>query len=185
MCLLPALFEIAACCDTDASRRETFAARYDIPTHSGSYAEILAMRDIDAVALCTPPSTHYAMVCQALTAGKHVICEKPFTSSLALADSIKEHEAKSRARVMPVFQYRFGHGIAKVKHVIASGLAGKHYVSSIETAKTRGPDYYKVPWRGKFATELGGVLLTQAIHIHDLMSWLLGPVAKVAAFKTT
>jgi predicted dehydrogenase len=42
-----------------------------------------------------------------------------------------------------------------------------------------------VAWRGKFATELGGVLVTQAIHIHDLVFWLLGPAAAVAAFKTT
>ncbi|MEP7084941.1 MAG: Gfo/Idh/MocA family oxidoreductase, partial [Betaproteobacteria bacterium] len=60
-----------------------------------------------------------------------------------------------------------------------------HFVSSAETAKKRGPDYYAVPWRGKFASELGGVLLTQAIHIHDLLLWLIGPVTDVACFKTT
>jgi predicted dehydrogenase len=185
LCLLPDLFEIAACCDTDMARLETFAARYSIARQTLSFSDILAMPDIDIVVICTPPSTHYAMTRDALAAGKHVVCEKPFTSSLALADSIRDFESRSRGRVMPVFQYRFGHGIAKVRHVIQSGLAGKHYVSAIETAKTRGPDYYKVPWRGKFATELGGVLLTQAIHIHDLMFWLLGPAAQVAAFKTT
>src|SRR5262249_44775044 len=83
------------------------------------------------------------------------------------------------------FQYRFGNGIAKVRHVIKSGLAGKHYVASIDTAKRRGSDYYAVAWRGKFATELGGVLVTQAIHIHDLVFWLIGSAATVAAFKTT
>lgn len=185
MSLLPKLFEIAACCDTDAVRLENFAARYGIARQTRGFADILAMADIDVVVICTPPASHYAMMRDALAAGKHVVCEKPFTSSLALTDSIRDLEARSRARVMPVFQYRFGHGIAKVRHVITSGLAGKHYVSAIETSKTRGPDYYKVPWRGKFATELGGVLLTQAIHIHDLMFWLLGPAARVSAFKTT
>lgn len=185
MSLLPKLFEIAACCDTDAVRLENFAARYGIARQTRGFADILVMADIDVVVICTPPASHYAMMRDALAAGKHVVCEKPFTSSLALTDSIRDLEARSRARVMPVFQYRFGHGIAKVRHVITSGLAGKHYVSAIETSKTRGPDYYKVPWRGKFATELGGVLLTQAIHIHDLMFWLLGPAARVSAFKTT
>jgi predicted dehydrogenase len=182
---LPELFEIAACCDIDAGRREAFAKRYGIARQSGALSEILAIPDIDVVAICTPPGSHYEMVREALASGKHVVCEKPLTSSLALVDSIRELEKRSRGRVMPVFQCRFGHGIAKVRHVIQAGLAGRHYVSAIETAKTRGPDYYKVLWRGKFATELGGVLLTQAIHTHDLMSWLLGPVAKVAAFKTT
>jgi predicted dehydrogenase len=42
-----------------------------------------------------------------------------------------------------------------------------------------------VPWRGKFATELGGVLLTQSIHTHDLFGWLMGSCKMVSAFKTT
>ena len=86
---------------------------------------------------------------------------------------------------MPIFQYRFGAGVDRARHVIASGLLGRPLVSSVETAWSRGPDYYQVPWRGRFATELGGVLLTQAIHIHDLFTWMMGPAARVAAFKTT
>ena len=113
------------------------------------------------------------------------MCEKPLTSSLALADAIAAEEKRSSARVMPIFQCRFGNGIARVRHVIQSGLAGRHYLASIDTAKKRGADYYAVAWRGKFATELGGVLATQAIHIHDLVFWLLGPAAAVSAFKTT
>jgi predicted dehydrogenase len=86
---------------------------------------------------------------------------------------------------MSVFQYRFGSQLAKIHHLVKSGLLGKAYVSSVETAKTRGADYYKVPWRGKFATELGGVLLTQSIHTHDLFFWLMGSCKTVSAFKTT
>jgi predicted dehydrogenase len=86
---------------------------------------------------------------------------------------------------MPIFQYRFGHGIAPIRRLIRSGLPGRAYVSSVETAWKRGPDYYDVPWRGKFASELGGVLLTQSIHIHDIFYDLMGPAAEVKAFKTT
>jgi predicted dehydrogenase len=39
----------------------------------------------------------------------------------------------------------------------------------------RGPDYYAVPWRGKWQSELGGILMTHAIHIHDLLFYLMGP----------
>jgi predicted dehydrogenase len=113
------------------------------------------------------------------------VCEKPLTSSLELADAMITAAETAKGRVMPVFQYRFGDGIAKVRHVIKSGLAGRHFLASIDTAKRRGRGYYSVAWRGKFATELGGVLVTQAIHIHDLVFWLLGPAAAVAAFKTT
>ena len=183
--LLPDQFRITACCDTNAERLHAFAERYCIPHAVARYEDILTRDDLDVVAICTPPASHYPMIAGALAAGKHVVCEKPLTSSLALVDSIRALEARSRGRAMPIFQYRFGDGIAKVRHVIRSGIAGKHYVSSVETAKRRGADYYSVPWRGKFATELGGVLLTQAIHIHDLLLWLIGPAALVASLKTT
>lgn len=185
LALLPDRFTVAICCDSDEKRLNEFADRYAIPNRIRSFNDVLKRSDVDAVAICTPPGLHYDMVKAALEAGKHVICEKPFTSSLELVDAIAGLEKKSAARVMPIFQYRFGDGIAKVRHVIQSGLAGRHYVTSIDTAKTRGPDYYAVAWRGKFATELGGVLVTQAIHIHDLAFWLLGSATAVSAFKTT
>jgi predicted dehydrogenase len=114
-----------------------------------------------------------------------VACEKPLTSSLALADRIAEAEARGPARLMPIFQYRFGPGFERVRAAARSGLLGRLYVASAETARRRGPDYYQVPWRGRFATELGGVFITQAIHIHDLLLQLTGPAAAVSAFSTT
>lgn len=182
----PDLFSALACCDLDSRRAEQFGERHGIDRRVADPQAVFAMQDIDVVALCTPPSTHFPLMQAALAAGKHVICEKPLTSSLALVDAVIAAERRSKGRVMPVFQYRFGDGIARVRHVIQSGLAGRLYVASVETAKRRGADYYRAAaWRGKFATELGGVLLTQAIHNHDLLLWLLGPVASVAAFKAT
>jgi predicted dehydrogenase len=182
---LPERFQVIACCDTDATRRTAFAQRYGIENAVERYDDLLARPELDVVVICTPPALHASMVQQALAAGKHAVCEKPFASSLAEVDAVIEAESRSRARCMPIFQYRFGDGVARVRHVIRSGLAGRHYVSSAETAKRRGPDYYAVPWRGKFATELGGVLLTQAIHTHDLLLWLIGRPAEVTCFKTT
>jgi predicted dehydrogenase len=146
---------------------------------------MLAQPDIDVVSICTPPSLHFGMVMAALAAGRHVICEKPFTSSLYLTDAVIAAETASARRVMPIFQYRFAPGIARIRHLIRSGLGGRAYLSSVETAWRRQADYYAVPWRGRFATELGGVLVTQSIHIHDLFLWLMGPVAEVRGFKAT
>lgn len=182
---LPDLFQVAACCDLDEGRLNGFAERYGIGRRFRSLDDCLRTPGIDVVSICTPPSLHHPMVMAALAAGRHVICEKPFTSSLRLADEVIAAERRADARVMPIFQYRFGAGIARARHVVASGLAGRPLVSSVETAWSRGADYYQVPWRGRFATELGGVLLTQAIHVHDLFTWLMGPAARVSAFKAT
>jgi predicted dehydrogenase len=179
------LFDVAVCCEIDPARLAAFADKYAIPGRTTRYEDVLATKDIDAVSICTPPSEHHAMVRAALAAGKHALCEKPFTSSLELMDDVIAAQKSSTARVMPIFQYRFGPGFRKARALVRSGLGGKLYVSSVETAWLRGAAYYQVPWRGKFATELGGVLVTQSIHIHDLFMCLAGPVAKVVAFKTT
>lgn len=182
---LPDAFELVLACDIDASRAEAFGARHGIAERVTSFEAVLARPDIDVVAICTPPSLHFAMTMAALDVGKHVICEKPFVASLDQCDRIIARQATSTARVMPIFQYRFGTGVKRVKHVIDQGLAGRGFVHAIETAWKRGPDYYDVAWRGKFATELGGVLLTQSIHMHDMMMYLVGPAVSVSGLRST
>mgnify|MGYP000694514526 CR=1 FL=1 len=83
---------------------------------------------------------------------------------------------------MPVFQYRFGNGIQQAKAIIDAGIAGKPFVGTVETLWRREAPYYAVPWRGKWKSELGGVLMTQAIHTLDLFLSLTGPVARVTRF---
>jgi len=182
---LPEQFDLAVACDLDVDKASSFAKRHGVAGTATSYEAVLARPDIDVVSICTPPSLHFPMTMAAMDAGKHVICEKPFVASLDYVDQIIARQRDSRARVMPIFQYRFGTGIKRVKHVIDQGLAGRGYVHTIETAWLREQDYYQVAWRGKFATELGGVLVTQSIHMHDIMMYLLGPASAVAGFKAT
>ena len=86
---------------------------------------------------------------------------------------------------MPIFNYRFGAGVQKLRHLIAEGIAGRHYLGTIEVAWRRRSDYYAVPWRGHWETELGGSLTTHAIHFLDLLMYVLGPVRSVYARTTT
>jgi predicted dehydrogenase len=86
---------------------------------------------------------------------------------------------------MPIFQYRFGHGLQKLKHLIAQGIAGRAFFATVETAWRRRAEYYAVPWRGKWETELGGALVTLAIHAHDALYYVLGPATSVYARTKT
>jgi predicted dehydrogenase len=183
--LLPDLFEVYVCCSRNEEGRRTFAAKYNIERDLGSLAEVLALPEVDAVSICTPPPSHFEMIIETLRAGKHVICEKPLVGSLAHLDSVAEIEQRAAGRVMPIFQYRFGSAMPKLRKIIQSGLAGKPYTASVETLLLRGADYYQVDWRGKFSTEWGGVLVTQAIHNHDLLLHLMGPARSVAAVTAT
>ena len=117
-----------------------------------------------------------------LEAGKHAVIEKPVAKSLAEVDAIAAAEAASAGRACPIFQYRFGHGLQKLAHLRAKGYAAKASVATAETHWLRGADYYgQAAWRGTFDGELGGCLATHAIHIHDILCEVLGPVASVHA----
>jgi predicted dehydrogenase len=83
--------------------------------------------------------------------------------------------------VAPVFQYRYGLGTAQLHALIDAGLAGRLYTGTLETHWNRPASYYEIDWRGTWAGERGGALLGHAIHIHDLLPWLVGPVAQVFA----
>jgi len=55
-----------------------FAGRHNIPKTYRSFAELIADGDLDVIDICTPPNLHASMIIDAMRAGKHVICEKPF-----------------------------------------------------------------------------------------------------------
>lgn len=178
---LPEKFRVLALCDIDRARLHAVSKEFGIPRATENFAELLAMPDLDIIDICTPPALHLEQSLMALAAGKQVVCEKPLVGSLAGADRLIAAEERAAGRLLPVFQYRYGNGLQKAKHIIASGIAGKPYLATVETAWTRRAAYYAVPWRGKYETELGGTLVTHAIHAHDLLTYLMGPVASVFA----
>ncbi|MHA6689427.1 Gfo/Idh/MocA family protein [Devosia sp. A449] len=172
-------FQVKVLCDLNAERLNAVADEFGIAGRSTSFDDVLAMDDIDIIDICTPPGLHFSMVMAALRAGKHVICEKPLVGSLAQVDQVIAEEKLSKGMLMPVFQYRFGNGIEQAKAIIDAGIAGKPFMGTVETLWRRDAPYYAVPWRGKWATELGGVLMGHAIHPHDLFTYLMGDIERV------
>jgi len=182
---LPGLFEVVAICDADGARAREVAATHGVGRVLTDLDALCELDDLDVVDICTPPYLHEAHTLQALSAGKHVICEKPLAGSLEAADRVAAAEKRSGRRVMPIFQYRFGHGIQKLRLLAERGIAGRAYLTTVETAWRRRPAYYAVPWRSRWATELGGPVVNLAIHGHDLVYYLLGPASSVAAHLGT
>jgi len=178
-------FELVAVCDLDLAKARELAEACQIPRVVGKLAELCFMDDLDVIDLCTPPQTHFEQLKEVLASGKHAICEKPLVGSLHEVDELMALEAQTGRRIMPIFQYRFGHGLQKLKFLVGEGLAGRAYVSTVETAWRRRAEYYQVPWRGKWRTELGGALLSHAIHAHDMLTYVLGPAKSVFARTAT
>jgi predicted dehydrogenase len=177
----PDKFEVAVICDRDRRRAAALASQAGAAVHGEFDAALLARDDLDIIDICLPPSLHFDTVSRALRAGRHVICEKPLVGSLAEVDALEALAKQCRRTLMPVFQARFGNGLAKARHLVNTGAAGRVYLATAETHWHRGAAYYAVPWRGKLATELGGAFAGHAIHIHDMLTTLLGPARRVAA----
>src|SRR6516164_1355630 len=181
---LPDHYTVEALCDIDGERAGKLAADYKVATVLTAYEDLLA-RDLDLIDICTPSNLHFAEAMEALAAGRHVVVEKPLAGSLAEVDALSDAERKSGKRVSPIFQYRFANGLQSFLHLKAAGLVGKAYVATVETHWRRTAAYYNNPWRGRFKSELGGCLVTHAIHAHDILTEVMGPIASVAARTAT
>jgi predicted dehydrogenase len=178
-------FDLRAICDLDAARAQEIAHTFEIPRTFASLNELCAQPDIDVIDLCTPPFLHFAQIEQVLAAGKHAICEKPLVGSLREVDALAAAEARSGKCIMPIFQYRFGHGLQKLKYLNERGLAGTPYLATVDVSWRRRAAYYAVPWRGKWQTELGGAVISHAIHALDMLTYVLGPAKTVFARTST
>jgi predicted dehydrogenase len=182
---LPEHFRVVAVCDIDEGRAGRAAERNVGSVALNDLAQVCARDDVEVVNLCTPPGLHLDHIAQVLGAGKHVVCEKPLVGSLEAVDEVERLEVASGRRVMPIFQYRWGRGLQRVKHLVEAGVAGQLNTSSVEVAWRRRADYYSVPWRGTWAGELGGVLTSHAIHAIDMLTYVVGPAQRVFARTTT
>jgi predicted dehydrogenase len=181
---LAPLYQVAVVCDLDTARAAKLADPCGAVVEA-SYDAVLSRSDIDLVDICLPPYLHLNSIEQALGAGHHVVCEKPLVGSLQDVARIQSAAERAGRTVVPVYQYRYGNGLARLRHLIAAGLTGTALVASIETHWNRLPAYYDVKWRGRRQTELGGAILGHAIHAHDLLTFTLGPVRRVSARVAT
>jgi predicted dehydrogenase len=116
---------VAAVAARDVSRAQAFAAKHDIARVHDSYEALIADPDLDAVYNPLPNGLHGRWTRAALAAGKHVLCEKPFTANAAEAREIAELAAKSDRVVMEAFHYRYHPMALRIEEIIASGELGK------------------------------------------------------------
>jgi predicted dehydrogenase len=116
---------VAAVAARDVSRARAFAAKHGITRVHDSYEALIADPDLDAVYNPLPNGLHGRWTRAALTAGKHVLCEKPFTANAAEAREIAELAAKSDRVVMEAFHYRYHPLTLRAEQIIASGELGK------------------------------------------------------------
>src|SRR4051794_9304478 len=94
---------VTAVAARDPSRARAFADRWHIPKVHNGYAELVADPEVDAVYIPLPNGLHARWTLAALAAGKHVLCEKPFTSNAVQAREVAEAAAGTGLVVMEAF----------------------------------------------------------------------------------
>jgi predicted dehydrogenase len=122
---------VAAVAARDPERAKAFAAKHEIPTVHATYDDLIADPSLDAIYNPLPNGLHAEWTLKSLAAGKHVLCEKPFTSNAAEAEEVAAAAGRSGKVVMEAFHYRYHPLAARMRAVIESGTLGT--VRHIET----------------------------------------------------
>jgi len=122
---------VVAVAARDPERARKFAAKHGIARVHQSYDDLLADPDVDAVYNPLPNSLHAEWTLRALDAGKHVLCEKPFTSNRAEAEQVAAAARASGLVVVEAFHYRYHPLAERVREIVAGGSLGA--VRHVET----------------------------------------------------
>jgi predicted dehydrogenase len=168
---------VTAVAARDRSRAEAFAGKWSIPTVHASYDELIADPDIDAIYNPLPNAVHAEWSIKALQAGKHLLCEKPFTSNAEQAREVAAVAAVSDGVLMEAFHYRYHPMMQRAIEVARSGELGelRHVESWMQVPLFKRHDI-------RFDLALGGgaVMDLGCYSIHQLRS-LTGAEPSVTA----
>lgn len=171
---------LVAVCDASLERAERFAARYGGRAFRDVEAMIRESR-AEAVFLCTPHPLHAQPAVLAARAGLHVMVEKPMAASLADCDAMLDAARQSGVRLSVMSQRRFYEPVQRIQAAIQAGKIGQPALGVFLMFSWRDQAYYQSdPWRGKWDTEGGGVLVNQSPHQLDLLRWFMGDVAEIS-----
>jgi D-xylose 1-dehydrogenase (NADP+, D-xylono-1,5-lactone-forming) len=116
--------EIVAVASRDRARAEAYAREQEIPRAYGSYDELLADPELDAVYISLPNSLHVEWSIRALEAGKHVLCEKPLSRRPGDVDHAFDTADRAGRLLMEAFMYRHNPQTARLKELVESGAIG-------------------------------------------------------------
>jgi predicted dehydrogenase len=179
--------EVAGIFSLDRPASERLAAKYAIGQVFDTLNALLSDPTIQAVSISTPPATHEELATAAVREGKHVLIEKPVSTSLASLDRIRKMAEASNLTVELVHNERFMDFNIKAKEVIRSGSLGE-IQAVLQFIGTTGPEEWS-PGAGWFrnpAVSGGGSLMDLAVHKVDLAGWLIDreiPAVSSAQFE--
>jgi predicted dehydrogenase len=177
--------EVAACCATSMDRAQAAARRLGIPAAYDDVATMIHQAQLHAVCVCSSNDAHHRNTLDALTAGAHVLCEKPMAVTASQASEMCEAAQRSGRVAMVAYTYRFVPAARMAKGLIAAGELGdlftfqatyvSAYLTDLDTAVEK-------PWK-LMGQKGGGVLADLGSHLIYLTRWWFGDITRVSGIK--
>lgn len=165
---------VIAVADADAERASEITNKNDVAHTFSNHRDMLSVKELDAVAIISPTSTHRDIVVDAAAAGKMIFCEKPLSISLEEAAEMKAAVNKAGVFFHMGFMRRFDRGYSAAKKRIMAGEIGKPIVF-----KATSRDPFRPSLEYADPKKSGGLLLDMGIHDFDLARWFMGEVAEI------
>lgn len=155
-----------------------FSCEYD-----DSWRVTVARRDVEAVIICTPPSSHFEIAEAAMSFGKHVLCEKPLSMDVNEATKMVNIAEKEGVVFKCGFNHRHHPAISRAKKIVDSGkIGGITFIRSVYGICGRSG--YESEWRADPAQAAGGQLIEQGTHLIDLIRWFGGEIAEITCMNS-
>ena len=176
--LLDCGHSIVALCDIEIERCKKIKADFSEneelarAEEYSDYKEMLDKAGLDSVHICTPHHLHAEMICEALSRNINVLCEKPLAISFEQFDMIERAVEQSSAQLGVSFQNRYNPTVLQMREFLKDKTVTSACASVIWKRDERY--YASGAWRGKVATEGGGVMINQAIHSLDMLQYICG-----------
>jgi predicted dehydrogenase len=175
-------YRVEALVGRDPEKTKSRAARFHVPLGTTSYSEALALPGVEAVSVVTPPHTHAELVLEAVAAGKHVVCEKPFARDAAEArQMLAAAEAAGVVHLLGT-EFRFATNQALVARLVAEGAIGEPRLATYLLLMPLLADPAgEVPEWWARESDGGGWLGAYASHVVDEIRMCLGELSGVSA----
>ncbi|WP_204114410.1 Gfo/Idh/MocA family protein [Shimia biformata] len=168
-------------CDRDGGRADEVAAELGVKGYSDA-AQMIAETKPDIIDIVAPPPAHDALVRAALEPGRVVICQKPFTTSIAAAEALAMASTSTDTTLIIHENFRFQPWHRAVKSFLQSGQMGEVFQVrfALRPGDGRGPEAY-LDRQPAFQTMPRLLIHETGVHFVDLFRWLLGEITHVHA----
>lgn len=175
--------KLVAVCDTDTEKATSIADELKVNAYS-DLESMMQNEPVDVAVILTGSGSHAELALKLAHYKKDIIIEKPIALTLEDSQEIINACDKEGVRLFVVKQNRFNVPVMALKEAIRNGRVGKLSMGTIRMRWSRSQEYYdQEDWRGTWLMD-GGVLANQAIHLIDLLQWMMGDVESVFAYST-